>query len=211
MATPPSARTVKIAQDERTGWSSDRPRREGGPERPANLSVRSRVLSPSDTLRYSPGGLVVIVSASESERERFARRVAEDKGSVLSLAKVRGLLSGKVEPGQLEERAAEVLAAAVGKRLSAGEGVIVLAGVQPDERAGHVRTAIAAGRPRHLVLLDVGRDQVEEGDREAANELRSALTAGGLGTEGFATALRLGGSATAEVKRVVFRPPPSDD
>ena len=34
-------RSVKIDQDERGGWSSDRPRRGGsGPERPADIGVR---------------------------------------------------------------------------------------------------------------------------------------------------------------------------
>ena len=31
MPTPPASRSVKISDDERGGWSSDRPRRDGGP------------------------------------------------------------------------------------------------------------------------------------------------------------------------------------
>ena len=44
-------RSVKISDNERTGWSSDRPRRPGEAERPPrklDVSVRGRVLSPTD-------------------------------------------------------------------------------------------------------------------------------------------------------------------
>ena len=62
--TPRNPRSVKISDDERGGWSSDRPRKAGAPKRPPDLSVRSQVLRPSDRLRYSPGSLLVIASAS---------------------------------------------------------------------------------------------------------------------------------------------------
>ena len=42
----PAARSVKISADERTGWSSERPRANGAPPRPVDISVRSRVLDP---------------------------------------------------------------------------------------------------------------------------------------------------------------------
>ncbi|HWF34369.1 MAG TPA: hypothetical protein VG295_03330, partial [Solirubrobacteraceae bacterium] len=74
MSPPDSSRSVKISPDERTGWSSERPRRDGAPPRPADVSVRSRVLSPSDRLRYSPGSLLLIVGASAAEPARFAER-----------------------------------------------------------------------------------------------------------------------------------------
>ena len=48
-------RSVKISDDERGGWSSERPRRPGEPERPERpiaVSVRGRVLAPADYLRY---------------------------------------------------------------------------------------------------------------------------------------------------------------
>ena len=48
-------------------------------------------------------------------------------------------------------------------------------------------------------------------DAAALNELRRALDAGELGAEGFQTALRLGGSAPAEVRRIVFRAAPRED
>ena len=75
MPTDPPTRSVKISEDERRGWSSDRPRRDGAPPRPPSLSVRSRVLSPSDHVRYSPGSLLVIVSPSSAERDRFTQVV----------------------------------------------------------------------------------------------------------------------------------------
>ena len=44
-------RSVKIGADERTGWSSERPRRAGGPDRPPDISVRCKVLRPAEALR----------------------------------------------------------------------------------------------------------------------------------------------------------------
>jgi predicted kinase len=212
MSTPPGPRSVKISDDERGAWTSDRPRGDGRPPRPRNISVRSRILSPSDRLRYSPGSLVVIVSASAAERDRFAQRVLEDKSTLFSLDKVRALLAGRVAEEEVEARAAQLLDAAVAKRLEAGESVVLAAeGVGPEGRDGFVRMAAAAERPRHLVLLEIPRDQVPEEDRATINELRRALDAGELGSEGFQTVLRLGGAAVSELKRIVFRPPPRDD
>lgn len=210
----PEPRSVKISDDERGAWSSDRPRRAQGPPRPASVSVRSRVLRPADRMRYSPGSLVVVVCADADAREDFLARVIEerDRGAVLSLAKVRALLGGRVPEAELETRAEEVLDAAVRSRLEAGESVVIAAdGLGRAERERHVRVAAANRRPRHLVLLEVGKDLVAEDDRPVVNELRRALDAGELGEEGFQTALRLGGASAAELRRIVFRPPPKDD
>lgn len=208
----PGARSVKIGADERTGWSSERPRREGAPERPANISVHCTVLKPTDRLRYSPGSLVVVVSASAAEREAFVGRLVEDRASLLSLAKVRGLLGGKVPAEELEDRARELLAAAVAKRLQNRDTVVLVAdGVGAAEREPFVRAAAALKRPRHLILIETSRDQVAEEDLPTLNALRRALDAGELGEEGFQTALRLGGGTASEVKRLLFRPPPRED
>src|SRR4051812_33205403 len=96
MSTSQPPRSVKFSDDERGGWSSDRPRRDGAPQRPADVSGRCRTLTPSDRLRYSPGSLVLIASPSAAERDRFAARVLEDRNAYLSLDKVRALLSGRV-------------------------------------------------------------------------------------------------------------------
>src|ERR1700693_3961284 len=114
---PPAARSVKISDDERTGWSSDRPRRDGAPSRPADLTVHCRVLAPADRLRYSPGSLLIVASASAAERERFLERLIEDRASLLSLDKVRTLLAGRVAEEELEARAVEVLPAGGATRL----------------------------------------------------------------------------------------------
>ena len=211
MSTPPGPRSVKISDDERGAWTSDRPRG-NRPPRPRDISVRSRVLRPADRMRYSPGSLVVVVSASPAERDRFAQRVIEDKSAIFSLDKVRALLAGRVPDAEVETRARQLLDAAVAKRLEAGESVVLLAeGVEPEGREVVVRMAAAAERPRHLVLLEIPRDQVPEEERPMLNELRRALDAGELGAEGFQTVLRLGGAAVSELKRIVFRPPPRDD
>ncbi|MFN8132811.1 MAG: hypothetical protein U0R70_14800 [Solirubrobacteraceae bacterium] len=212
MSTNPSTRSVKIADDERGGWSSDRPRRDGAPPRPPDLTVRCRILAPSDRLRYTPGSLVLIVSPSAEAREAFVDRVLEDRSALFSLAKVRGLLAGRVPDGEIEAKAHELLAAAVQKRLDAGDSVVIIAdGLGADEREPHLRAAAKLRRPRHVILLDTGREGIADEDLEALNELRRRLDAGELGEEGVQTALRLGGPTIAEAKRLVFRPPPKDD
>ncbi|HEY4996476.1 MAG TPA: AAA family ATPase [Solirubrobacteraceae bacterium] len=212
MASRPPARSVKISEDERTGWSSDRPRRDGAPPRPADLTVHCRVLAPADRLRYSPGSLLIVVSASTAERDAFLDRLIEDRAALLSLDKVRALLAGRVPEEQIPARAEELLLAAVSKRLENRETVVLAAGgLQPGEREPFVRMAAALKRPRHLILLEIARDQVREEDHPALNELRRALDSSELGAEGFQTALRLGGGTAAEVKRILFRPPPRED
>jgi predicted kinase len=213
MPTPPSVRSVKIGSDERGGWTTERPRREGdGPPRPVDVSARCRVLAPSDRMRYSPGSLLLIVSPNASESERFAERVVEERGAVLSLAKVRTLLAGRVAEEEIEARARELLDAAVVKRLGDRQTIVLtLEGLDADERERYIRLAHGLKRPRHLILLEVPRDQVPEQERATLNELRRALDSGEVGLEGFQTALRLGGGATAECKRIVFQPPPRED
>jgi predicted kinase len=212
MATRPPARSVKISEDERTGWSSDRPRRDGAPPRPADLTVHCRVLAPADRLRYSPGSLLVVASASAAERDAFLNRLIEDRACLLSLDKVRGLLAGRVAEEDIQARAEDLLRAAVAKRLENRETVVLAAdGLLPAEREPFVRMAAALKRPRHLILLEIARDQVREEDHVDLNELRRALDAGELGGEGFQTALRLGGGTAEEVKRILFRPPPRED
>jgi hypothetical protein len=211
MPTPPNARSVKIPDDERGGWSSDRPRR-GGPPRPADISVRCRVLSPSESLRYSPGSLLLIASASAAQREEFAERLIQSRGSLLSLDRVRRLLEGRVGTDELESRAEELLAAAVRKRLEAGETTVVTAsGLDAGERERYARPAAAERRPRHLILLEAPQADVADEDRAPLNELRRRLDAGELGAEGFQTVLRLGGASISELKRIAFASQPRDD
>jgi len=210
MADPSTSRSVKIDQDERGGWSSDRPRRDGAPPRPVDVAVRGRALSPATLLRYSPGSLLIVVSGSAEARDGLARRVVEESSALLSLSKVRDLLATKgIEDG---ERAAQLLDATVAKRLGNGDSVALVAdGVTAQERERYVRMANANKRPCHLILVEAPRDQVSEDDHEPLNSLRKSLDTGQLGAEGFNTFLRLGGSALSEVKRVVFRPFEKDD
>lgn len=211
MAENPPARSVKIGADERTGWSSERPRRDDGPPRPVDVSVRNRVLAPTDRMRYSPGSLVVVVGAPASEAAAFADRVIQERGAVLSLARVRTLLAGRVPESEIEDRAAELLAAAVRKRLQANQSVVVpVETLDPAERETFVRLAHGLQRPRHLIMVEAPRERVEE-DERTLDELRRALNAAELGQEGFQTSLRLSGPALSELKRVVFaRRPPED-
>lgn len=210
MSTSPSSRSVKIGDDERTGWSSERPRR--GAPRPVDISTRNRVLSPSDRLRYSPGSLVVIVGAASADPAGLAERVVEERSAVLSMAKVRALLAGRVPEEAVEERAGQLLEAAVAKRITAKASVaLALEGFDAADRERYVRLAHAQRRPRHIILIERGRDTVTDEERPELDRLRRDLDEGALGAEGFQTSLRLGGSALSELKRIVFQPPPPED
>jgi hypothetical protein len=206
---PPTGRSVKISDDERGGWSSDRPRRDGAPPRPADLTVRCRVLAPTDHMRYTPGSLLLVVSASLIERDRFTDRLIEDKASVLSLDKVRTLLAGRVPEDQVEEKAYELLHAAIKRRLTAGDTVVVgLETLTPEEREPILRAATENKRPRHVIFLDT---KVSDEDRHAQDALRKGMEAGDLGAEGVQTAMRLGGSAITDLRKIVFRRAPKQD
>src|SRR4051794_24442578 len=212
MSTPPNQRSVKIDADERGGWSSDRPRREGGPPRPPDISVRSRALSPADALRYSPGSLVVVTAATSGAGEDLVERVIQNRGAVLSRAKVRDLIKGRVPDEELEDRAEELLEAAARKRLEAGDTVVVTtATLAPEEREPFVRMAAGFSRPRHLILVEPAGADVEDDDKAALAELPRRVGAGDVGGEGFQTALRLAGTSITELKRITFERPPRDD
>src|SRR5881398_52454 len=133
MPTPP--RSVKIPENERGGWSSERPRRPGEPERPprqADVSVRGRVLAPSDRMRYAPGSLLLIVGADAAAREAFAARVLEDQGALLSVRKLR---EGRVPAGEVDDKAHALLDATAAKRLASGQTVVItLEGLDAAER-----------------------------------------------------------------------------
>jgi predicted kinase len=174
--------------------------------------VRSRVLSPSDRLRYSPGSFLLIVGSAASQPSVFAERVLEERGVALTLAKVRSLLAGRVAENELDAKAHELLEATVLKRVQANQTVVVATEIiDAPARERYVRIAHSHKRPRHLIMLEAPRAEVRDDERASLDELRRALDAGELGLEGFQTALRLGGSALTELKRIVFQPAPRDD
>lgn len=202
---------MKIGADERSGWSSDRPRGDR-PPRPVDISARCRLLKPTDRMRYSPGSLVIVVSASADERNRFAARVFEEQGAVLGIDKLKGMLAGRVDDTVLEATAVQLLDKTVASRLEKGDAVVLVAStLDPEEREPYLRAAHKLRRPRHLILVETAKDKVDEQDALVLNELRRQLDAGELGAEGFQTAMRLGGSTVHDLKRIVFRPAPRDD
>ncbi|MGH2833649.1 MAG: hypothetical protein ACRDK2_12820, partial [Solirubrobacteraceae bacterium] len=89
--------------------------------------------------------------------------------------------------------------------------VLNMESFDPAAREPFLRLAAAQRRPRHLIFLETARENISEEDMPALNELRRALDAGELGSEGIQTALRLGGSSASEVKRILFRPPPREE
>ena len=147
------------------------------PPRKLDVSVRGRVLAPSDRMRYNPGSLVLIACADRSCASASSARVIDEQSSILSAEKVRTLLRGKVPDADLEAKAAQLLDAAITKRLAAGESVTVpLETMEAAERERFVRLAAAHRRPRHLVLVEVAKDAVAGGGREPLGELRPRST-----------------------------------
>jgi len=209
-------RSVKIGDNERGGWSSDRPRRAGEAERPPrklDVSVRGRVLAPTDRMRYNPGSLVVIVCADPVLRAKFVKRVIDEQNTILSLGMIKQLIAGKVPAEQVDEKAQALLDATAAKRFASGQSVVIPAEtLGAEERERYVRLAAQHRRARHLVLVEVGKDAVSDEEEKAQlGALRTALDQGDLGQEGFMTSLRLGGRVVDELKKIVFSPPPSDD
>jgi hypothetical protein len=163
-------------------------------------------------MRYSPGSLVLVVCPDPELRDAFCERVLADQNALLSLGKVRALIKGRVDDTQLDAKAQELVDATASKRLAAGHSVVVaLESLGAEEREHYVRMAAPHRRPRHLVLVEVGKDRVPEDVRDVLAELRTRLDGAELGQEGFATSLRLGGNTVRELKRIVFAPPPRDD
>lgn len=155
---------------------------------------------------------MVVVSASPDDRDRFLARTIEENGAVLGHDKLRKMVAGKVEEDALDATAKQLLDATIAKRLEKGEAVVLAtATLGAAEREPYVRMAHKLRRPRHLILIETGKDKVSEEDAPVLNELRRQLDAGELGNEGFQTAMRLGGSSATELKRIVFRPAPRDD
>ena len=141
-------------------------------------------------------------------KESGRRSYLEDISSLLPHA----LLAGRVGADEIEARSRELLDVAILKRLRAGQSVVVaLPGFDAGERERLVRLAHGERRPRHLILIETSRGQVLEEERPGLDELRRALDAGELGSEGFQTVLRLGGNSLSELKRIVFQRPPRDD
>jgi hypothetical protein len=206
-------RSVKIDQNERGAWTSDRPGRDdegSGRRRPVDISVRCRVLSPADRMRYSPGSLVLVTGPDEAALEELAGRVFEEQSAVLTAGKLRALVQGKVPAAQVAEKADELRAAVAAKRIAKGDSVVITdTGLDAADRDRWARLAAGHRRPRHLVFVDTKSE--DEALVPTLNALRKAVDGGALGDEGFFTVLRLGGAAVRERRRIVFAPPPAQD
>ncbi len=151
----------------------------------------------------------MILGPAASRPAAFADRVVEERGAILSRAKVRALLAGRVTEDKIEAGTTELLEAAVLRRVRANQSVVVATEtLDAAERERYARVAHSNRRPRHLILLEARRDDVLDHERAPLDELRRLLDAGELGREGFQTVLRLGGNALTELKRIVFQPPP---
>ena len=213
-ASRPSARSVKISADERTGWSSDRPRRDGAPERPAGHLRRTVACSRRRiACATRPGACLIVVSASPAERDSFVD--TPDRGSRLPAVAREGSHAAGRAGRPKRSCGARAGAAAGGGRQSAWRTGRRWCSSADGLAGGRARLVRAHGgslkRPRHLILLETTRDQVPDEDLAALNALRRALDAGELGGAGLSDRAssrgrrRLGGQAD------LFRPPPREE
>ncbi len=155
---------------------------------------------------------MIVLAGAPQEREAFLDRLIDERGALITTSRVHALLRGRVEEDQLDARAEELMLAAAARRLEARETVVLgLDDITPEAREPFVRLAASLRRPRHVILVEVPREKVDEEILPDLNELRRALESGELGVEGIQTALRLGGGTAGEVKRIVFRPPPREE
>ena len=206
-------RSVKISDNERGGWSSDRPRRAGEAERPPrklDVSVRGRVLSPSDRMRYSPGQ----PGADRVRGPRAARPLHRARDRRAERGPVGGQ-GARAARGQGPGRPARGEGAG-----AAGRGRAQALRRRPDgrdpAREGSTPTSASAtcGSPPRIGGRAIScssrwpRTRSLTRTRDSLGELRTALNAGELGQEGFMTSLRLGGHVIEELKKIVFAPPP---
>ena len=209
-------RSVKISDDERTGWSSERPRRPGEPERPArpvDVSVRGRVLFPGRPHALLAGE----PRAGRLPGPRAARRVLRARAGRPERAAL-AREGPRADQGPRPRRAARRQGAGARRRDR---------GQAPRRRPLRRRRPRGARAPRSASTTSAwprrtGARAISCSSRSARTacprtcattlgELRTRLDAGELGQEGFATSLRLGGNAVRELKRIVFAPPPRDD
>ena len=167
--------------------------------------MRCRVLAPSDNIRYSPGSLLLIVGPDDDARDAVTERLVSETAPVLTLSRLRGLLAGKLPDDQVEGKAAELREATARRKFAAGETVVIsTAGLDPEEREHWVRMAAAHRRPRHLLLVEAGGADLDDGQRTELNALRKGIEGAALGEEGFSTVMRLSGKAVAERRRIAF-------
>src|ERR1039457_4636177 len=116
-------RRVKIGTEERTGWSSERPVKEGetprGPLRPP-----ARVLEATTDLTYSPRSLIIVCGAEEDTRSKLLRRLFPSQ-LLLSTARVAKLIAEKVPAQQLDAAAEQLFLTAVRRRLVTGSPTVI--------------------------------------------------------------------------------------
>ena len=129
------------------------------------------MLAPADELRYSPGSLLMIVSVSEAERNRFAERLIDER-MLLSLDKVRALLEGRVPEEEIGRARAAVLDAAVLKRLQASETVVIAPRAwRPASASATSAMAAEAGAPGTWSCSKPPRKTSQDGDLESAERV----------------------------------------
>jgi hypothetical protein len=196
MASGDGVRSVKIGADERTGWSSERPRREAsssGKGRPPKPAGRALAVKASDTLSFPAGGLVVFTGADAVVVHRLVARMLPRPALISYDVLARAVAEKKVP----EEQVAEVTLRLVGKRVAERQAEGQATVIETGDLSSELRTKLAALADRrggaHLVVLDSGRKAV--GDDERFEVLRSVVAgarSGEIGSEGFSTAMVLG-------------------
>jgi hypothetical protein len=208
MASNDNLRSVKIGADERTGWSSDRPRGErttsGRGGRPPKPQGRAKTVAASDVLSFPSGSLVLFTGADATTVHRLVGRLLP-RPAVIAYDPVARAVTEKVGAEQAPALTLQLVGKAVKERLGAGQSVVL----ETSDLSTEVRTGLAAlAAPpagSHLVVLESGRKAVGDDERfEVLRTLANDARSGEIGSEGFSTAVVLGRSDLDKVTEVEF-------
>jgi hypothetical protein len=206
MASNDSVRSVKIGDDEKSGWSSDRPQRtpKPGGGRPPRPQGRAMVLSAGDALSFPAGSLAVFTGAEPTTLHRFVGRLLP-RPTVVAYDPLARAVAAKVPADKVAAITLQLIGKAVRERLGEGQSVVI----ETADLSSELRTSLAALAPppagSHLVVLDAGRKAVGDDERfEALRTVATAARSGEIGSEGFSTVVVLGRSDLDKVTEVEF-------
>ena len=193
MAPSDGVRSVKIGADERTGWSSERPRRaSSGSGRPPRPAGRALPVPASDTLTFPSGGVVVFTGADAPAIHRLVARLLP-RPALISYDVLARAVAEKVPSEQVGEVTLRLVGKRIAERQAEGQATVIETG----ELSAELRSGLAALADRragaHLVVLDSGRKAVGDEERfEALRAIGTGARSGEFGAEGFSTAMVLG-------------------
>jgi len=196
-----SVRRVVIGAEERTGWSSERPEKDGRPK----VHGQARVLHAATELHYAPRSILLISGAELEVRRHLLQRLFPAE-LVISAERIEALVKGKVSEERLPATVSHLMRQAAANRLAAGRPTVVATETLTEaERKNFTTLAEESKRGAHLIILDAGRQAVADEDAfSALQALRALARDGEVGVEGFRTVLVLGRADVDALRSITF-------